>query len=182
MLNEKNFKQGIMGLYASFQHKGNMSPPSKMTLDIWYQALSDIPDEAFQKACIFIIRNHDWFPTVKDIREAAGFACDVESGSDTIAEQQWEVFRAKFSSVGTNRMRTAFYEGEQIFEDPTTQHVAELIFEDFGRSNESEAGNWRARFISTYNNVKQNGRRTAEMKSIGSFKAIQGGNQKAVGA
>jgi len=159
MLNKDNFKKGIMGLYVSFQHKGGMEPPDKAMLSVWYQALNDIPNEDFQKACIFIIRNHDWFPTIKDIRKAAGFSSQVANETDTTAEQQWELVKAAVSAFGRNR--------QPIFGDQITQNAVDSMgWQDFCDSNIQETGNWRARFLKTYENISEHGLKHNEMVSI----------------
>jgi len=182
MLTKEIFLQGMNVLSVLKQGRRPVDLDNKFTLKVWYEALKDIPDEAFQKACIYLLKTSEWHPSPAEIREAAGFACDVQSGTDFTAEQQWEVFKNEVChGKGRRELDRAYGNGEQPFEDPVTNEVARTIYEEYALSDVSETGNWMSRFIKAYNNVKKHGKRRYEMQSIGDFKAI-GSNQKAVTA
>lgn len=167
MLSQQAFKDNIQVLYATFRHKGNMKVPDKITLQVWYQAVSDMTDEQLVHATAFIVRNDEWFPTMARIRKVAGFSLETENST---AEAQWEIFSRKIQSVGYRKMLRIWHEeGRSVFDDPVTDSVARTFAEEYALSNVSEAGNWRARFIAAYNNTKEHGIKTTEVQKISSI-------------
>lgn len=169
MLSEKAFKDNIQVLYASFKHKGNMSVPDKVTLQIWFQALQDMTDDQLNTATAFIVRNDEWFPTMARIRKVAGFSLETEKGSVSLAESQWEIFRTAFGHIGYRAMSEKWLDGGQVFEDGITDAVAKTIAKDYAMSHIDEAGNWRSRFIKAYDNMKEFGKKTNEFMKIGNL-------------
>ena len=166
MLSEKAFKDNIQVLYASFKHKGNMSVPDKVTLQIWFQALQDMTDDQLNTATAFIVRNDEWFPTMARIRKVAGFSLETEKGSVSLAESQWEIFRTAFGHIGYRAMSEKWLNGGQVFEDCITDAVAKTMAKDFAMASLDESGNWRSRFIKAYDNMKEFGVKTSEMQKI----------------
>ncbi|PLX71793.1 MAG: hypothetical protein C0602_00030 [Denitrovibrio sp.] len=167
MLSKKTFNQGLRVLSALKQGKQPVDLSDQFTLTVWYEALKDLTDESFTKACIYMLKTSIWHPSPVEIREAAGFSVEVaEQSQNSTAEDQWDIFSTKILAYGINKFQKMCLDNQDLFSHKTTQHVAEIIAEDFCKSNISESGNWRARFISTFNNMKEHGKKSAEMKAI----------------
>lgn len=169
MLSKHIFLKGMKILSVLPQGKNPVDLADSFTIEAWYGALNDIPDEQFQKAVILVLRNSKWHPAPVDIRRAAGFVENTESGkTDETAIAQWKEFSGKIQSVGYRKMLRVWHEERQsVFDDPVTDSIARTFAEEYALSNVSEAGNWRARFIAAYNDAKEHGVKTAEVQKIG---------------
>jgi len=154
MLSKKIFAEGVKILSVLLgAEKAELD--KRFNIEVWYAALSDIDSELFQKSCIYIVQNNKWHPSISEIRQTVDLINKSSKGILTIAEEQWVIFKhAVCHDPGSNKLGEYLLDRQRFFEDPITQLVAETMYVDYALSNVSEAGNWRARFISSYKNFK----------------------------
>lgn len=177
-LSKIDFLKGMKILSVLPQGKNPVDLNDAYTIEAWYGALNDLTDEQFQTAVVYCLRNLKWHPAPVDIREAAGFAVATATGKADTAEQQWEIFTSKISSIGFQTMLDIWYNTQPdavttVFDDPVTDAVAKTMAKEYGMSNISEAGNWRARFLRSYAEIKMHGAKTAEMQKIGGLLGLE---------
>lgn len=177
-LSKQIFIKGMKILSQLPQGKNPVDLSDPFTIEVWYAALNDLSDDQFQTAIVYCLRNLKWHPAPVDIREAAGFAVAAARGKTDTAEQQWEVFTSKISSIGFQAMLDTWYNTQPdavitVFDDPVTDAVAKTMAKEYGMSNIAEAGNWRARFLRSYADIKEHGAKTAEMRKIGGLPGLE---------
>jgi hypothetical protein len=154
MLDKKIFVEGI-AIFSCMPKSNTLNLESKFVLDIWYAALSDIANDIFQKACILIFQTSKWHPSVSEIRDAVKRIHSMENRLENSPEEQWIVFRsAVVSSPGSRILERIYNDSGTYFSDCVTDAVAKSMYKDFAVSNISESGNWRARFINSYNAIR----------------------------
>lgn len=171
-LSKIDFLKGMKILSVLPQGNNPVDLNDRFTIEAWYGALNDLTDEQFQTAVVYCLRNLKWHPAPVDIREAAGFAVTAAKGKADTAEQQWKIFTGKISSMGFQAMFDVWCSTQpdavtKVFSDPVTDAVAKTMAKEYGMSDISEAGNWRARFLKSYTDIKEHGVKTAEMQKIG---------------
>ncbi|ADD67860.1 hypothetical protein Dacet_1088 [Denitrovibrio acetiphilus DSM 12809] len=171
-LTKHTFAKGIK-ILSVLLGSDKVNLDKRFNIEIWYASLLDLDDDQFQKACIYLVQNTKWHPSIAEIRETAQFIYEATQGNSYTAEGQWQVFKdAVTSHPGAAGLEKFFERGEQFFDDPVTNSVAQTIYKDFATSNISETGNWRARFISSYNNTKSFGNKTAQVQRLDNIISI----------
>ena len=163
--------QGIRALSMLPMGTSRLDINNKEDLEFYYRCICDMDNDQFQKAVILKLRTKkqgqpQWFPTPAELLELGGFVEDTENRQASTADEQWEAFSTAFGHIGYRAMRETWDNGEQVFTDATTDKVAQTMAKDFANSDVSESGNWRSRFIKSYDNMKEHGLKTAEMQKI----------------
>lgn len=154
MLDKEIFAEGIT-ILSSMPKSNTLNLEDKFTLRVWYAALADIPNDIFQKACVSILRKSKWHPTVSEIRDVAERIYSFQNGLENTPEEQWIIFRnAVMHNPGSGKLERIYQNYGSYFSDLVTDAVAKSMYKDFALSNVSEHGNWRSRFINSYNTIR----------------------------
>ena len=121
MLEKNDFKQGMKILTNS--GLANMPTISKITMDLWYQAMKWLNAGQWQAVVMYAIINRNFFPQIKDLQDIAfemsGFKKDVreeiKKGHDECDEKVYEILRRYTTFYDIDRMNN--YEFSQIVKE-----------------------------------------------------------------
>jgi hypothetical protein len=139
MLDRKTFAQYMMALYAALGHKSGIDKIEDYVMDLWYTSLSDLTDEEFHISIMYHIRNSKWYPSIAEIREVVKRLNNKNS-----AEKEWSAVLKAINSHG----RRQYPDFKDIC---TCAAIESLGWTALCDCNVSELGNYRARFIKSYN-------------------------------
>jgi len=151
-MEQDTFKKGMLILTDTFPDRyGELDEAG---VNVWYQLLSDLEDKAFEKAILFIARNHEKPPTPATIRRIAN-----NGTAPLTAEEAWGQVTAAFSSHG--------HQTTPMFEDPALNRAVKALgWSDLCMSSRDQLPSWRAHFFRIYDAMRRRVDLDKEMLAI----------------
>lgn len=151
-MKQENFKKGMLILRDTFPERfGEMD---KSSVNVWFQLLHDIEDKAFEKAILFVARNHEKPPTPATIRRIAN-----NGDTPLTGEEAWSQVTAALRSYG--------YLNPPSFDDPALDRAVKALgWSELSMASLSQLPTWRAHFFRTYDAMRKRVEADEEMVLI----------------
>jgi len=123
------------------------------TVRLFVRCLADVPGEALIAGTVHLITTSKWQPKISELREAA-FGLMMGAHEKPTAYEAWQ-------EVNGNKMRPA----TATWSDPIIERAIDTLggLKAYGASDTDDEMSWRARFVSSYEQLVQRGMDNAVM-------------------
>ncbi len=154
MANEKGGFARVWGLlslaYPNYGKDGNASALAE-TMRLYQRLLDDLPLDALEQAVLRHIATSKWFPTVAELRSAAGEIVHPSAAEQTALEAWGDVLE---TFVSGEYIFDVFLKRLPTFRNPLTQAAVTALggWGYLGQSDNAVAD--RARFVEVYNQLQ----------------------------
>jgi len=145
-LNKKVFSQGMQILSEAFSKSAPAFDDTKR--NVFYSLVSDIPDDLFQRAVIYICRNEKFFPVPSEIIQASKALSEEAKSGD----EAWKEVREAVQRLGLYNEPDESYFADNY----TFQAVSRLGWKEICICPVDQISILRAQFRNLYENLRKN--------------------------